>query len=157
MKRIIYLLLMVSSTSLIGQINFSEIVDAAANPDSYSFTRDHLISKGFYPDKIDKYYESWGYDMESGTAAFWLHISRTETDAISKIQLISQGHEIHSKIVEEIVKNCKYRRVRQHYEGTYYMVYQYRNLLEIDIWKGEQDGTEFNILDIHFTDSMRQQ
>ncbi len=157
MKQIICLLFLVSSFTLTGQITFSEIVEAAKNPDSNFFTRDHLISKGFFPGKIDKYYESWGYDLESGKASAWLHISKTETNAISKIQLITWGHEIHSGLIKEIVKNCKYRRVRKHYEGTYYMVYQYKEILEINLWEGEKDGIEYYIIDIYFTENMQQQ
>jgi len=156
-KQITGLLFLVSSSSLTGQITFSEIVEAVNNHDSNYFTKDHLISIGFFPGKIDKYYESWGYDLESGKASAWLHISRTETNAIGKIQLISWGHEIHSELIKEIVKNCKYRRVRRHYEGTYYMVYQYKDILEINIWEGEKDGIEYYIIDIYFTENMQQQ
>ena len=111
MKRLICLLFMLyqgMSFCLNGQIAFSDIVEVARESDSHKLQREHLESCGFFPEKIQKDYESWGYNAESGKASFWLHISKNETGRISKVQVISWGHEIHSQLVSSIVRNCKY-------------------------------------------------
>ena len=83
---------------------------------------------------------------------FIKHFQRNETGRISKVQVISWGHEIHAQLVNSIVKNCKYHDVQRHLEGTYYFIYLYRDLLEMNIWEGEKDGVEFHIIDIYFAD-----
>lgn len=144
------LLFLLASFFLSGQITFEEIVEAASRQDSEIFSRESLLGKGYFPERIQMEYESWGYNLDSGRALHWMHITRNENSSINKVQFISWGHEIHATLVEAIVKNCKYRRVNRHYEGTYYMTYQYEDLLEFDIWEGEKDGIDYFIIDIYF-------
>ena len=151
MKGSMFLVFLVTSFSIFGQITFNEIVEAARNPTTDQFQR-NLRSNGFFPNKIEKTFESWGYGLEAERALFWVHIQKSDNSSITDIQIISWGHEIHAQLVDAIVKNCKYRGARRHYEGTYYQSYLHEELLEIGIWNGDKDGIDYSIIDIYFTD-----